>query len=97
MIFKRISALGLKGSLKFFFALDGPLAYCDILPAMDHDHPETLLDRRDLKARWKVSLSTIKRRERAGLTALHLSPRSVRFTESEIRRYESESASRKTN
>lgn len=59
-------------------------------------HPipdEQLLTRKELRARWKTSLMTLKRREKAGtLQALRLGARVVRYRLSHIRELEAQAA-----
>jgi hypothetical protein len=50
---------------------------------------DTLLTRRELAARWKVSVETVKRRERASkLRPVRLDGRIIRYRMSEVMRIE---------
>jgi hypothetical protein len=59
--------------------------------ALSETVEESLLTRRELADRWKVSIETIKRRERARvLRPLRLEGRIVRYRMSEVVRVETE-------
>ena len=59
--------------------------------ALSETMKESLLTRRELADRWKVSIETIKRRERARvLRPLRLEGRIVRYRMSEVVRVETE-------
>lgn len=57
----------------------------------DNSTPPRLIDRKELAARWKVSIPTIKRRDADGLLKpLHLSTRLVRYRLSDIEEIEAQ-------
>jgi len=59
---------------------------------MDSNTDHTLLDRRQLAQRWGVSISTIKRAEKAGLATIHLTRRTVRYPLGGILAFEEKAA-----
>ena len=61
-----------------------------------HPHDERQLSRKELAARWNLSVKTIKRKEKAGeLQPLTLGPRTVRHRLSDILAYEADAISTK--
>jgi len=60
-----------------------------IRDVIDRPTEDTLLTRRDLAARWKVSIQTLKRRERAGiLRPVRLDGRIIRYRMRDVVRIE---------